>query len=269
MKTSCCALLKEIAMLAEPQPGPYDLCFRLFGTDVRVSPWFWLITLLFGGDLLKAGRLDLLVVWIACVFVSILVHEFGHALTGRLFGSQARIVLYGFGGLAVGSTQGLRRWQRVAVLFAGPGAGFLLLGLVLAVRPFLPPEEGFRLSPLGGAGLFLIEINLFWGLMNLLPVWPLDGGQISGELLSAWRRDGFRIALQISIVTGAAIAIWSFAENMRLVPVYVGLGLYGALLFAMLAYGSYQMLQQIPRDPWRDERYERTAWERDPDEWRR
>lgn len=207
--------------------------------------------------------------WVACVFVSILVHEFGHALTGRLFGSHARIVLYGFGGLAVGSTERLRRWQRVAVLFAGPGAGFLLLGIVFALTLLIPGSRGSRPILLVAAASFLIQINLFWGLMNLLPVWPLDGGQISGELFSAWRRDGFRIALQLSIVTGAGVALLSLAEYQRLIPVFVGLGLYGAILFGMLAYGSYQMLQQIPRDPWQDDRYERTAWERGPDEWRR
>src|SRR5690348_11709576 len=118
--------------LNEPQPTAYDLRFRLLGTDVRVHPMFWLVSVLLNFRLLQTGRIDLLLIWIACVFVSILVHEFGHVLMGRAFGSHAHIVLYSFGGLAVGSKEGLRRWQRVLVLFAGPGAGFVLFGAVLA-----------------------------------------------------------------------------------------------------------------------------------------
>src|SRR5437016_2491445 len=48
------------------------------------------------------------------------------------------------------------------------------------VRAFSRPP-----GPLGHAVRYLLWINLFWGLLNLLPVWPLDGGQISGEVASA------------------------------------------------------------------------------------
>ena len=254
--------------LTEPQPTPYDLRFRLLGTNVRVHPLFWLVSVLLNFRLLQAGRIDLLVIWIVCVFVSILVHEFGHVMMGRVFGSNAHIILFSFGGLAVGSTRGLQRWQRVLVLFAGPGAGFVLFAVVLAGGLVV----GTRSLPpiLEMAFWDLVGINLFWGLINLLPVWPLDGGQISGEVLTAFSpRNGFRTALQISIVVASAIALLAFVQYMQpsLVPFPIPLGLYGAIMFALLAYGSYQLLQQTPRDPWQGDRYERTSWERD--EWRR
>ena len=62
--------------------------------------------------------------WIACVFLSILLHEFGHVWAGRGFGSDASIVLYSFGGLAVGASDQRLRWQRIIVYLAGPGIQF-------------------------------------------------------------------------------------------------------------------------------------------------
>ena len=94
-------------LLADPQPTPFDLRFRLFRTHVRIHPLFWLIAVMLGWGYTHLHRpatgniVGDLALWVGCVFVSILVHEFGHALTGRLFGSHAHIVLYGFGGLGI------------------------------------------------------------------------------------------------------------------------------------------------------------------------
>src|SRR5947209_18655190 len=154
-------------MLFEPSRTAYDLNFRLFGVEVRVHPLFWLLSALLGPHDLQAEHcVLLLVVWIACVFVSILLHELGHVLVGRLFGSHGHIVLYSFGGLAVGSNDLPSRWLRIAVLLAGPGLQLVLFALVkwvalpaLAagkldwVRPGTPP-----LILLFGL-LFRMEIN--------------------------------------------------------------------------------------------------------------
>ena len=66
-----------------------------------------------------------IVIWIGCVFVSILVHEYGHGLMSRLFRCSPSIVLYGMGGLCSSESERQTPWQRLAVLFAGPGAGLL------------------------------------------------------------------------------------------------------------------------------------------------
>ncbi|MBX9581317.1 MAG: hypothetical protein K2X87_13490, partial [Gemmataceae bacterium] len=111
-------------MLVEPDRTPYDLNFRLFGFPVRVHPLFWVVTVLFGSSALRDFGPEYLLVWVVVVFVSILVHELGHAFAFRAFGTDAAVVLYGFGGLAVpwGGVAG--RWRRVAVSLAGPAAGF-------------------------------------------------------------------------------------------------------------------------------------------------
>ena len=117
-------------MLLEPNRTPYDLRWRMLGTDVRVHPLFWLVSAVLGWNWysMRGGGIGYLLLWVFCCFVSVLLHEFGHVLVGRLFGSDGHIVLYSFGGLAVGSSDLRRRWQRVLVLFGGPGAQLVLAG---------------------------------------------------------------------------------------------------------------------------------------------
>src|SRR4051794_3104022 len=99
-------------MLTEPNYTQFDLRWRMFGIPVRVHPAFWLVSAIYGWDFVQGGELRLLLVWIACVFVSVLLHELGHVLTGMLFGSRGHIVLYSFGGLAIGSNAVRNRSQR-------------------------------------------------------------------------------------------------------------------------------------------------------------
>ncbi len=86
-------------ILAEPPPGQGDIHFRIFGIPVRVHPFFWLIAVLLviRGDPKPAQVL----IWVAAMFVSILIHELGHAWLQRRYGGRPRIVLYGMGGLAI------------------------------------------------------------------------------------------------------------------------------------------------------------------------
>jgi stage IV sporulation protein FB len=81
----------------------------------------------------------------------------------------------------------------------------------------------------------LLWVNVFWGLINLMPVFPLDGGNIARHLLlkaDPW--DGVRKSLWISAVTGAVLAV---AGLLLLGSIYM------ALLFGFLAFQSYQSLQ--------------------------
>ncbi len=280
--------------LTQPDPSPYDLRFRLLGIPVRVHPHFWLMAVIFGFPSERGPMLfAILFIWIAAVFVSVLVHEMGHVLMGRLFGSDGAIVLYGLGGLASGLSGVSRRWQRVLVLLGGVFAQWVLLAavvLVLFATPSRELPEGldallerdrslidrvtFRLalapySPLLKRLVFdLLAINFFWPLFNLLPVWPLDGGQISRELFEgAMGARGVRVALGISMLTAALVAINAAlvaTEHQPLLPVVGGwfaCGWFTVLLFGLLAAQSWQTLQAFDAQRrWSDDHWDR--WER-------
>ena len=225
------------------EPTPFDLRFNLLGIPVRVHPFFWLFSAMMGWVPHDPGSTA---VWVACVFLSILVHEFGHALVLRAQGMDPEVVLHAFGGYA--SHHNDRRtstWQRLVMLFAGPGAGFLLYALVRLLwsvpgfREWLSPgqmETQGQMWLLQALG-YLQFINLWWGLINLLPVYPLDGGQMARELLRAWNPwRGVEMSLYLSAAVGAAIAGWFFFGPQREHP-------YTGILFASMAFESFQALQ--------------------------
>lgn len=240
-----------------PPPTRYDLNFTIAGIPVRVHPLFWLIAILFGfsRDLLQ------LLCWVLVVFVSILIHELGHAFAMRYYGQSARIVLHYAGGLAMADSVAWgSRWASVAlgpnqhliIALAGPVAGFLLATLVIIVVSLsggsvmtnwlfgVIPLPLTALVPFGGriANLLvtlLLWVNIFWGLINLLPVFPLDGGNVARNILIQYDpRDGVRKSLWLSVITGGLVAV---AGLVLLNSVYM------AILFGILAYQSYQFIQ--------------------------
>ncbi len=78
--------------LAETQ---FDLKFRLLGVPVRVHPFFWVVSAVMGW---RTNNLPAVLLWVGCVFVSILVHEFGHALTFQCIPWHAVRRVVGYGG---------------------------------------------------------------------------------------------------------------------------------------------------------------------------
>ena len=255
-------------LLAEPGHTPYDLHFSVLGFPVRIHPLFWLMGLFFG---FNAEQPILILIAIFVIFVSILVHELGHALMMRRFGRESHIVLYMMGGLAIegsGSSFGGFRsrgnrttYEQVLISAAGPAAGFVLAGVVVAVlyamggsvswdplTDWLPlPIPHAKLGKNLGEGrenfnliVFLnlvLWFNIVWGAVNLLPVFPLDGGQIAQTLMVAsdpW--GGLLRSLWLSVITGAITAVVGGIAFQSIFMV---------MLFGSLAYSSYLALQQV------------------------
>jgi Zn-dependent protease len=277
----------------------FDINFRLGDIPVRVHPFFWLSMIFLGLSGRHEDGITLLrdlLIWVVVVFVSILVHELGHVLMGRYFGREGHIVLTGFCGLAIGSADLPRRWQRNAVSLAGPGAGFLLaavvtigswlrypnftlraLGLLFGIEIDGDFESPYPDPWLGYAIYTTLWVNIFWGLVNLLPIWPLDGGHVSHEAFEHFRgRDGMRSALILSMLTSAALAMLGLGELLKKEPVipHFSLGgtLFPVIFFGLLALQSWQLLQAIRyagRDWDGGEQQPRAPWEQDADWWKR
>ena len=132
----------EVAIWADPRHGVADMLrFWIFGFHVAVEPWFWLTCFLMGGGLQpqawSASHLAGIAIWAIVVFFSILVHELGHAFTGRRFGANPEIVLHAFGGAAVMHGARFNRRQDLLVTAAGPGASVVLGTLALLALLYL------------------------------------------------------------------------------------------------------------------------------------
>ena len=253
--------------LAEPPRTQYDLNFDIAGIPVRIHPLFWLVGVILGAG--GGSQVDgaAIIIWVGVLFVSILVHELGHAFTMRRFGESPRVVLYMMGGLAIADSgwgmgkSSRNSFEQIVISTAGPAAGFALAGLVIALvyaagGAILFQTDSFpfwRIELERGVGLtadvvqdnqYLLEviwsmlyINIFWGLMNLLPIYPLDGGQISRELFTQgdpWQ--GVRKSLWLSVITGAIVAALALLFLKSL---------FMAVMFGALAFSSWQALQQI------------------------
>ena len=224
-------------MFGQIAPTEFDLRFSVFGIPVRVHPLFWLVAALMGSNTLSNPDLGApyLFVWIACVFFSILIHELGHALTAKYFGWPPEIMLYYMGGVAMFRPGvGFTTSRSILISFAGPAAGFMLFGVVIAAW-FGLKNAGVVLHPLvDDAFRKLVYINLIWGLVNLLPVLPLDGGRICESVCTSLRpRDGELWALRIGMIVAGGVALLFLSLS----------AMYPGFLFGYLCFSNFQMYQ--------------------------
>ena len=196
---------------------------RFFGIDVRVHVTFlfllifiWMTESAPHGTVAGTGMvrgLGLVAVILACV----VLHETGHGLAALHSGLSAKsLVLLPIGGIAIlddskASEKALSapfRWRRdVGIALAGPLASFLIAavsgGLVLA----LAPEINLWMKPAIHSNHLLrsfVWANVYLGLINLLPAYPLDGGRILRDIFS--RRMDLGRATRRAITIGQTLA---------------------------------------------------------------
>ena len=252
-------------MLAQPNVTPYDLKFQVAGVPIRIHPGFWIAGFALGFDQ-RDPRYTL--IWVVVLLISILWHEMGHALASKWQRIRPSVVLYWMGGLCYGDRNRLHTSGRLAVILGGPGAGLILalltgifgaiaLGLTwvddLAIVGLLGPgDELEALAKFRGNTLVywfyrgMLFFNGGWTLVNLLPIWSLDGGQFLGEVLTqrgqVW---GMKITHTVSLVTAGAVAIWGASERNWFI----------AIFFGFFAFSNYQGLQLLNRGygPTRDD----------------
>jgi Zn-dependent protease len=202
------------------------MSFRLFGVNVEIQVFFWITTVLLAMRHLSDP--SALAIWVAVVLVSVLVHEYGHAFAVKRHGIEPEIALHGMGGTTSWrQLLPLRRRDLVVISLAGPFAGFAFGGLTeLAI--YVVNLQHWRMPPLAAfAVLQLRWVNFTWGLVNLAPVLPFDGGHVLEQILGPKRE---RLTAIISTAVGFAVAVFFVSQR----------SLWGALLFGMAAMRSYQ-----------------------------
>ncbi len=200
-------------------PSLPGLRFRLFGFPITIGVDFLLITLIIGlGARPGVGILE----WIAVVAVSILIHELGHAFALSTYNIHPEIWLWAMGGLTISGFV-LPPRKSILVSLAGPLVGIPAAIAVMVVKPWLP-ASGLLADTAGD----LIFVNLWWGILNLLPIAGLDGGNVVTNLFVAvLGQRGKRPGLVTVAVAGAVIAIGAvFVGFIYLTVVIVFFGLF-------------------------------------------
>jgi len=199
---------------------------------IIIHPFFWIFSALIGW--LYTGALWGIALWIPIIFISVLVHEFGHALTAICFKQKPQIQLVALGGLTSYQGKQLKFWQQFVVVFNGPFFGILLflLATVLLRTPLATMPLAFQFLSI------LQIVNLFWSIVNLLPVLPLDGGQLLRIVLeAAFGLKGFKLSLFIGVLVAVSISMFFFVKGAFII---------GALFF-LFAFQSF--------DLWRKSRF--------------
>ena len=212
--------------------------FRLFSIPIQIRGSFLLISLLLGWGAQNLVPPQLawfaVLIWMVVVAISVLIHELGHALTGRAFGLEPRVELHGMGGTTswAGRGRDLGPARSIVVSLAGPAVGIVVGSFALVATIVL----AHTLGPIATTLLsFVVWVNLGWGLLNLLPMLPLDGGNVMASALEAIMKGrGRRTARIVSIVVAVAAG-----------AVAVALGsIFSAMLCGLFVFTNFQALRQ-------------------------
>jgi Zn-dependent protease len=205
--------------------------FRIFNFPVTIEPMFWLISLLagfaFGNSLLT------IVIFTAALFIGILVHELGHAFTARWYGGQnTSIALHGFGGATTWNPSRRLSWREsFLIAISGPALGFVP-GLIAAAVLFTPSPPTL-VPELKSFLAYLFFISIIWGMVNLVPLRPMDGFQALSSLLSRHRSSPPSWIEGISVASGVLLV---------LTALHFGL-FFAAVMFAYFTWLSIRQMR--------------------------
>lgn len=186
---------------------------RIAGIAIYLDMFFVLILVVSSASYFTSGNTQVMsagLVIIAGIFISILLHELGHAMVARIFKTQVtHIDLTGLGGIAhFGSSLPKSAFARVCIYLAGPAVNVALVYLCEKLG-ILAGTSGKPLVAM--VMLRLAGINYFLALFNLLPALPLDGGHALEAILGRvfggiW---GQRIVSALGIIVAALVAVYA------------------------------------------------------------
>ena len=212
------------------------LRFRLGSFPVSVYPSFLIAAALLGYVWMEGWQS--LLIWIAVVFVSVLVHELGHAVVALAFGGRPEIRLEGFGGVTFPRLpQPPSAWKQIVLSVAGPVAGLGLGVAAWALGRALPPDPQ---SPAATVLGMFRDTSVYWAILNLLPVLPLDGGHVMQAVIEGVRRK-----------PSAAAASWASAAVAGCIAI-VAWRLYGqpyvAIWFGLFAFQNVTRARLVAQE---------------------
>lgn len=206
--------------------------FNIFKIPVRVEPIFWL-TMGFIGFMLNQGQPSdqlflRIALFIMAGFISILIHELGHALMIKKYRLPTQVVLSSFGGYATHPAGVLDRKQSFLVTLGGPLTQAIFGVALLFAYPYLGVE--------GNLVSYFVKVfytvSILWAILNCVPVLPLDGGRMLESILGPKK---IKLTVTISLVAAVVLCIVGFMFKAPLAGIFM----------AMFAFQNYQMLERL------------------------
>lgn len=200
--------------------------FSIGKIPVTVFPSFWILSVFIAW--MNTSTISQAAVWIPVIFISVLIHELGHALTAVLCRQQVKIDLGALGGATSrmgGDTLG--QAKEFLVILMGPAFGVLLIiGCHSLMRIASWPPMMFYFFQV------MVIANIFWTVLNLLPIHPLDGGKLSAIIFTVFfRKKGVRISYLTSGIVAIVCGIAFLLIN----------SLIGAALFILFAFENFRI----------------------------
>ncbi len=210
------------------------MSFRFLNIPVHIQPtflvFFLLFTRLYSEFSLENGILGVILVF------SLLVHEYGHALTARYFGAEPEITLEAFGGNARYRSRKLTAAQEFWITINGP----LFESFLIFIPYFILKNVTIHNYYFGYFLYVMMKINIVWVLFNLIPVYPLDGGRIVRQLLeSKWGEKGLKVSIFVGVASAAGL-VWYYLIS--------GYFIFAALL-VIYGFRSFQHMRFAKQKP--------------------
>lgn len=199
---------------------------------IHISPFFGLIVVMIA--YLNSSTPIGWAIWSGVIILSIIVHEMGHAIAAVLFGQTAEIHLVGLGGLTTRRGNPLGHLKDFLVVLSGPLAGLLLCFIAFfCMRSISSDHQVLRYT---FETIFIV--NLFWTVLNVLPILPLDGGHLLRIFLeSCFRIKGLQVAALISLLLATLGGIYFFIDAQ----IFIG------AIFIMFGFENYRLLSEIKK----------------------
>ena len=199
------------------------LSFNLFGIPTEIKGGFLFLGLFLYTWVNDVGAAVELTIWAG---IALLLHELGHAWALKRYHLPPRIELHMLGGMAYsreGNRDDLTNGQNIIIVLAGPAMsilmGVVLLGIIAvtgALPSFALTEEQAQVYPL--------FFSLGWGILNLIPIYPLDGGQFLRYLLAYNRNwNAELIAIIVGLVLGGLVILYTLSTGQYWNSMIVGL----------------------------------------------
>lgn len=192
---------------------------EMFGVDVYIdSSMLFLVVIMImrsGGD---PQRMVYNVLLLVPIFFIILLHEFGHVLTARAFGVETHDVILGpLGGVARLAGSAREHWQNLLISLGGPFVNVWIMVLFFIYYTFagLTGSEFlmYDVPSYGGGFLYQVQfINLALLIFNMIPAFPLDGGQALRSTLAMFM--DYRKATNVAVILGKFFAVLFIAYGI-------------------------------------------------------